>query len=506
MAPISMLMGQKAAARSIARQSTPGSTDGNAGSDTCRALGIVPQAFSLQVAEDEQPDVLLRLRSNTGNVRRGVSFLDERIVALSSGTPGEGGDGGHFLNVTMTVVILLNTLVIGLQTDLEPSPEDRTVADVALWTSLDSVFIVIYLVEMALRMKFKGLHKWLRCWWSWFDAALIAFAVADTWVLATLSGTSEGLRVIGILRIARLARLARIVKLLRVCRGLLVTLQAYWHALGSIKWIFLAMSCGLFISAIFTTHAIGRNGAFDGVQVGISTAEDYFGTVPRSMYSLLELMTLVGWDTVARPLVLTEPLLLVFLLGFVLVFTFGLMNMIVGTIVEGTMLQVKGNRDDKERELRKHWLEALVGLRQAFEAGDCDGSGTITLDEFEQIMESDHRMPAIFREIGREQCTVQELFNSLDCDGDGSLSVEELLTGCARLHGSAPPSWESIATHTVARGIFNRTQQLQQQLAYLASGQEEARAQVKELRAELRRLVLEQEEALGPLRTAAAEG
>ena len=43
--------------------------------------------------------------------------------------------------------------------------------------------------------------------------------------------------------------------------------------------------------------------------------KDRFGSIPRSMYSLFELMTLEGWDEVGRPIVMAEPAMSIFLFG-----------------------------------------------------------------------------------------------------------------------------------------------------------------------------------------------
>merc|ERR1719262_1022899 len=95
------------------------------------------------------------------------------------------------------------------------------------------------------------------------------------------------------------------------------------------------------IYAIFATTAIGRNTAFDGVLIQGDTVKQRFGTVYRSMYSLFELMTLEGWDQVARPLVEEQPAVVIFVASFIMVFTFGMLNMVVAMVVEKTLEQTR---------------------------------------------------------------------------------------------------------------------------------------------------------------------
>merc|ERR1711879_1125209 len=94
------------------------------------------------------------------------------------------------------------------------------------------------------------------------------------------------------------------------------------------------MVFGLLLFSIFSVTIIGRNSAFDGVMIYQDTVYDRFGTVYRSMYSLFELMTLEGWDRTARPLVERQPMILLFLALFIMIFTFGILNMVVALVVE----------------------------------------------------------------------------------------------------------------------------------------------------------------------------
>merc|ERR1719356_947615 len=105
--------------------------------------------------------------------------------------------------------------------------------------------------------------------------------------------------------------------------------MAAWHALGSMARIGCAIIFGLFVSAIFTTITIGQNEAVADARPGGDSVENRFGTVPRSMYSLFELMTLEGLEDVVRPLVMVQPALFLFFGSFIMIFSFGLLNMIV---------------------------------------------------------------------------------------------------------------------------------------------------------------------------------
>merc|ERR1719379_2839628 len=115
--------------------------------------------------------------------------------------------------------------------------------------------------------------------------------------------------------------------------------MALWHALHSMMFLGGIMIFGVFLYSIFATVIIGRNSVFDGVMINGDTVDNRFGKVYRSMYSLFELMTLEGWEQVARPLVEKQPLTFLFIGSFILIFTYGMLNMVVATVVEKTLDQ-----------------------------------------------------------------------------------------------------------------------------------------------------------------------
>merc|ERR1712113_541930 len=119
------------------------------------------------------------------------------------------------------------------------------------------------------------------------------------------------------------------------------------------------MSFGILIYSIFATVMIGRNSAFDNVRINGDTVYDRFGTVYRSMYSLFELMTLEGWEQVARPLVEEQPLTFIFIISFVMIFTFGMLNMIVAIVVDKTMMSSKQLTEFKELQMKEQLADEL---------------------------------------------------------------------------------------------------------------------------------------------------
>merc|ERR1719335_1908056 len=106
-------------------------------------------------------------------------------------------------------------------------------------------------------------------------------------------------------------------------------------------WVSVLLVLFIYVVAIFMTMQVGHNTEVYGDYKALSGGwdhEEYFGTVGRSMYSLFQIMTLESWSsTIVRHVLSNQPSMAIFILMFVLSATFGLLNLVVGVIVENTL-------------------------------------------------------------------------------------------------------------------------------------------------------------------------
>lgn len=204
---------------------------------------------------------------------------------------------------------------------------------------------------------------------------------------------------------------------------------------------------------------IGKNEAFADLQMGAATGEERFGTIPRSMYSLFELMTLEGWHEVGRPLVMKQPLMFFFLFSFIMIFTFGLLNMIVGMVVEKTMAEARKMEELDERDKRMKMAKELAHIKKAFLDADADGSGMVTAAEFEEALQSNEEVLESLHAMHIPQSDARELFWILDADNSGSLNLQEFLDGILKVRGAIPTHWDIIATYAGVRRLNTHAQE-----------------------------------------------
>merc|ERR1719217_1098225 len=136
--------------------------------------------------------------------------------------------------------------------------------------------------------------------------------------------------------------------------------------------------------------------------------------------------------------------------------TFGLLNIIVGVIVENTLAAARNNEDKLQALWEEQQKVKLLALKEIFEEADEDASGRVTLEEFVQVMQTS--------EAARDKIAIlqlptndwEELFHILDDDGSGDLDIEELIVNSLRLRDLQKGSSLSqlvLATHSISRRL-----------------------------------------------------
>ena len=146
----------------------------------------------------------------------------------------------------------------------------------------------------------------------------------------------------------------------------------------------------LYVCAIFMTMQVGQNTDVYEQYYHISggwNAMEFFGTIPNSMYTLFQVMTLESWaEGVARHVISQQPEMVVFFIVFLMFTTFGLLNLVIGVIVENTLAAARNNEEKIRKQQERERSRVLNHLRDIFEMADEDGSGTLTIEEFHEAL------------------------------------------------------------------------------------------------------------------------
>jgi voltage-gated sodium channel len=165
--------------------------------------------------------------------------------------------------------------------------------------------------------------------------------------------------------------------------------------------------------------------------------EVYFKTVMMSVFTLLQVLTLDGWsEGIARHVLHEQGWQIVFFVIFIALGSFGLLNIIIGVVVENTLSTSEKDNNFVRKRKERDRQNVLSQLREIFEYADADGSGTLTIDEVKNALDK----PEVHTNLKKIEFPVENperIFDLLDYSNAKELSIDEFITGCMRHEGEA---------------------------------------------------------------------
>eukprot|EP00929_Paragymnodinium_shiwhaense_P091998 TRINITY_DN5187_c0_g2_i1.p1 TRINITY_DN5187_c0_g2~~TRINITY_DN5187_c0_g2_i1.p1 ORF type:complete len:670 (+),score=162.10 TRINITY_DN5187_c0_g2_i1:63-2072(+) len=328
----------------------------------------------------------------------------------------------RWMQIGVNCCIVFNALQLGVSAEY---PE----ADL-LWGFLEIVLTFVWAFEAGYKINLLG-WRYFYSGWNRLDFVLAFCSMLDAWImpvyaeLAQNDNSGNGLGNMQAMRLLRLLRVLRMARLIETRKELLVLVEGLFGAVRAMVWI------GLFLIIIIYAGAVFCNTVIQPGDISHETYGDgdfYFDGLGASMLTLFNMCILDEWGVVLRPLQKTTPLLMLFFIGFILVTTFGVLNLIIGVIADRTMeasLQVK----DMEAEKRKQ--EKVVKLNEMAEMIFAEDDA-LSLDEMEEIVQNG-KVPSLLEtimEVGLPRgISVPELHLMFDMEYEGTLSKEEFSDG-----------------------------------------------------------------------------
>jgi voltage-gated sodium channel len=212
-------------------------------------------------------------------------------------------------------LIVINAITLGLETSQSAMAR---FGELLRW--LDRGILAVFVVEIGVKLYARG-SGFFRVPWNVFDFVVVGVALIPA---------SGPLAVLRALRVLRVLRLVSMVPRLRF------VVEALLRAVPGIS------SIGLLMLIIFYVFGVMATGLFGG------RFPDWFGTIPESMYTLFQIMTLESWSMgIVRPVMAEHPYAWLFFIPFILVATFTMLNLFIGIIVDTmqTMHSAEHGRD-----------------------------------------------------------------------------------------------------------------------------------------------------------------
>ncbi len=232
-------------------------------------------------------------------------------------------------------VILFNAVLLGLETS---KPVMAAAGDVIL--TLDRICLAIFVAELALKLFALG-GRFFRSGWNLFDLAVVGVALLPA---------TGGLSVLRALRVLRGLRVISIApSLRRVVEGFLRALPG----MGSVLVLTLIL---FYVSAVMATKLFG------------ASFPDRFGDLGATALTLFQVMTLEGWaDAVVRPGMEVYPYSWIFFIGFILVTTFAVINLLVGLVVNAMQEAAEADKPDEAAARHAELMARIAALEERLE-------------------------------------------------------------------------------------------------------------------------------------------
>ncbi|MBQ3841667.1 MAG: ion transporter [Ruminiclostridium sp.] len=229
---------------------------------------------------------------------------------------------------TILIVIVINSIVLGLQTSATVNASIG-----GILTIIDTVCLGIFIIEMVLKMiayKFVGYFKSA---WNWFDFIIIVTSVLSG--LAVLSS----IRILRVFRVFRSLKGLRGFKMISSLKPLQVIISAIGKSIPGISWTALLLMIIYYIFSIIGVTQFGQ--AFP----------EWFGDIPKAMYTLFQVMTLESWSMgIARPVMEQFDFAWAYFVPFVLISSFVMMNVVVGIVVNAISEVAEYNKKEEHEE------------------------------------------------------------------------------------------------------------------------------------------------------------
>lgn len=235
-----------------------------------------------------------------------------------------------FENITLGV-IMFNAIWLAIDTDFNKPSEGATDP---VFIVAEHVFCTYFFLEWWIRFgAFESKRDCLRDFWLLFDGFLMFVTVFETWLMQLFllaAGTTDGGRsdhtgMIRLVRLLRIVRIARIARVLHHVPELLILVRAMVVAMRAVFFSVILLVLVLYVFGIAFTQLARDN----------PTAEVHFANISDSMTTLLlNGIFLDSVSDVVREIGKDNLLLSSLFIGFILVATLTVMNMLVGILVE----------------------------------------------------------------------------------------------------------------------------------------------------------------------------
>jgi len=338
-------------------------------------------------------------------------------------------------DVFFACVIIAYAIMIGFDVEItiRPIQVDSWVENLML--VLQTIFVLLFIVEIVLHVEAEGLRYCFPTNPSgFFDTVVILLGVLELVLslYAKIAGAAvpQQFSAAGAARLLRLLRLVRIVRVMVVCRELRMLFKGMFSSLSAVFWSFCLLLMLMYLGTLFCVILLGNE----------ANLQQYFGTVPMGLFTHFTLVTLEAWPDVSDAVMTSaSDTWCIYFILFICATSLALMNLVTGVVCEKLMgASAAGDLEWEEHKTDYHdeVMEFRQGLKKIFEDKFPEDCGVVTQDRLRDVMRGQEMKDLLdFMDVSTD-IQVEQIFEILDHEGSGAFSLDELMQALLRLRGS----------------------------------------------------------------------
>jgi len=396
-------------------------------------IGVEATAFirnKKQVKSDAIERALIKSKTMQGlsvrAAKRGDTFIDT-TVPLTTLEWLKNTVFSSTFDACMGFIIIANSVCIGIESTY--SARDETAPP--LLSQLETIFLGVYTVELALRLGIYQMEA-LKDPWVRFDIFLVIVGIIDFVMNVAGMSIKYGKNVL-LVRIGRLARLVRTVRLFVAFRELWLLASGLYHSCRPMSWTIVMMAFFIYVYGIIGVELV-RSDPEAGDEYEL-IYQQYFSSFFDTCLTLTQFLLLDSINSVQRPLIEAKPALGLYFFSFVMVTSIALMNLVTAVMVETSISQASSDKEEEkalEVQMRKLKYPRLVAL---FKELDRQGDGLVSVEEI--LLADSSVQEELEHFVSCDQ--LGEVLCALDVDGSGQLDLEEFCEGILEVSTSGKP-------------------------------------------------------------------
>lgn len=224
-----------------------------------------------------------------------------------------------FLNL-ITGLIIINAAILGILTYADLLPPTSV-----YWLEvMDRGITYAFAFEILLKL-FVYRFAFFRSGWNWFDFIVVGISMVPG---------GQGFSVLRAMRVLRVLRLLHVVPMMRRIT------EALLKALPGMGAIVAVLALLTYVYAVMATNMYGNTSNEEVLEL--------FGDLPRSAYSLFQVMTMDGWrfEVVQKVVDDGHPWAPLFFLTFIFVASFAVLNLFIALIVDALAAEQKAATEE----------------------------------------------------------------------------------------------------------------------------------------------------------------